>query len=619
MKKLFALLVPYKGFFAVALLALILSSFFNAALTGLVTSLMDGVLTEAPAKTESKADQIFGYQKKLADIKNWVQDLGIPLDSLSEKAPELDVVNPLPWAILAFIVFSLQALFDFLGTYFMGRIGLKVIVQMRQDLIDKVVFMPLTFYKQFNTGELLTRINTDVVRIRQAVSVKLGELIKEAANTFMFLILAFVMDWKLSLTLFVLVPMVGLPISIFTRKIRKYASKSQVSLGHLTSRLKEVLTGIRIVKSFRKEAFESELLAKRNQSFLKYALRELRIVALTTPIMSLIGMVVILSFVWYGGTMIQNGSMTRGDFLFYLLIVYQLYQPIKRIARANSEIQQAVGVLPRIEEILDWDSEIKDPASPKRFPSWPELEEISFNKVGFHYNDPNEPVLKGIDLRVKKGTVVALVGPSGGGKSTLVNLIPRFYDVISGSITLNGVDLRDMARADVRALIGVVTQDTILFDDTVHENIAYGMRNVSREAVEEAARKAHAHGFISELPQGYDTLIGEGGGLLSGGQRQRISIARAILEDAPLLILDEATSALDTESERAVQLALEYLMKTKTTFVIAHRLSTIRQAHEILVLEEGQIVERGNHKSLMARGGLYHKLIEMQKEGSHAS
>ncbi len=618
MKKLFALLTPYKSIFIVALLALTLSSFFNAALTGLVTSLMDGVLTETPVQTESKADKIFGYQQKLEDVKNWVQDLGIPIDSLSEKAQDLDVVNPLPWAILAFIVFSLQALFDFLGTYFMGRIGLKVIVKMRQDLIEKVVFMPLSFYKRFSTGEILTRINTDVVRIRQAVSVKLGELIKECSNTAVFLVLAFVMDWKLSLTLFVLVPMVGVPISIFTRKIRKYASKSQISLGHLTSRLKEVVTGIRIVKGFRKERFESQLLAGRNQDFFKYALRELRIVALTTPIMSLIGMVVILSFVWYGGSMIQQGAMTRGDFLFYLLIVYQLYQPIKRIARANSEIQQAVGVLPRIREILEWTSEIEDPAIPQRFESWPEIESIRFDKVGFHYGDPNEPVLRDVDLEVKKGTVVALVGPSGGGKSTLVNLIPRFYDVTSGGISINGLDIRKMEKADLRSLVGVVTQDTILFDDSVHENIAYGMGDVSREAVVEAAKKAHAHGFISALPQGYDTVIGESGGLLSGGQRQRISIARAILEDAPLLILDEATSALDTESERAVQLALENLMKTKTTFVIAHRLSTIRQAHEILVLEMGRIIERGTHEFLLAESGLYHKLIEMQKEGPHA-
>ena len=618
MKPLIRLLQPHKILFVLALIALTFSSFFNAALTGMVTSLMDGVLTNAPTQNESRAEQLFNYQEKMDTIKNWVEDLGIPVGDLSQQAADLDLVNPLPWVIMAFIIFTLQAIFDFVGTYAMGRIGVGVIVDLRRKLINHVMSLSMSFFKKFNTGEILTRMNTDVVRIQQAVSVKLGELVKESANSLVFLTLAFVMYWKMSLTLFILVPAVGIPISIFTRKIRKYARQSQTWLGHLTSRLKEVLVGVRIVKGFRKEAFESAELERRNDAFYRYALRELKIVALTTPVMSMIGMVVILTFVYYGGAMIQRGDMTRGDFLFYLLIVYQLYQPIKRIARANSEIQQAVGVLPRIEEVLAWENEIEESANPKKLPAGSNIKSISFEDVSFHYRDPGEPVLNHVDLTVSQGSVVALVGPSGSGKSTLVSLLPRFYDVTGGRILVDGFDIRDLSKSDLRGLFGIVTQDTILFDDSVHNNIAYGMPEASREDVEKAATKAFAHQFISDLPQGYDTPIGEAGGALSGGQRQRLSIARAILNDAPVLILDEATSALDTESEREVQMALDNLMKTKTTIVIAHRLSTIRQAHEIIVLEAGRIVERGNHESLMNSTGLYRKLIDMQKEGVDA-
>ena len=619
MKKLFRLLKPHMVLFVLALFALLLSSLSNAALTGMITPLMDEVFTDSPTQTESKAEKIFGFKDKLEGLQTFLEeDLGLPLDTVSE-AGKLDLVNPLPWAIMAFLIFLAQAMFDFIGTYSLGRIGVKIIVDMRQDLIEKVVFLSMNFYKKFSTGEILTRINSDVVRIQNAVSVKLGELFREVANTLVFLALAFALDWKLSLTLFILVPMVGIPISILTRKIRRYASQSQTILGRLTGHLKEVLVGIRIVKGFQKEKFEADRLDEQNHHFLHYALRELRIVALTTPIMSLIGMVVILSFVWYGGSMIQSGEKTRGDFLLYLLAIYQLYQPIKRIARANSEIQSAVGVIPRIEEILEQDNDIIETRNPQRFNNFPDPSSIHFRQVSFHYDAPDEPVLNGVDLEVKRGTVVALVGPSGSGKSTMVNLLPRYFDVEGGAIEIDGVNIRDMSKRDLRALFAVVTQDTILFDDTVHNNIAYGMPEVSREVVIEAARKAHAHDFISQFPKGYDTLIGEAGGNLSGGQRQRISIARAIVKDAPILILDEATSALDTESEREVQAALEGLMRAKTTLVIAHRLSTIRQATEIIVLEKGRIVERGNHESLVKSGGLYSKLIEMQKEDRHAS
>jgi len=620
MKKFIALLAPYRGLFALAIVALTCASLFNATLTGLVTSLTDDVMTTQPTEIESRADQLFGYKEKLKDLESWLQRNGVPIERMRRAAADASPLNPLPWALMALIVFACQALFDFIGVYTMGRIGLYIVVGLRQEMIDRALAMPLRFFKEYSTGEILTRVNADVQRVQQAVSVKTGEMVKEAANCGVFFTLAFYMYWKLSLTLFVLLPLIGLPIAVFTRKIRKNASKSQTFLGHMTSHLKEVLVGMRIVKGFQKEAFESDKLRRQNRDFLKYALRELRMVALTTPVMGVIGMAIIVSFVFYGSLLIQRGAMTQGDFLFYLLIIYSLYQPIKRMARANSEIQQAVGVLPRIREVLEWRNDIAEPAEPRRFAGYPEVADIRFEGVSFFYDRAKNdtPAVADIDFSVRQGAMTALVGPSGSGKSTLVNLLPRFYDATSGAIYINGLDIREMSKRDLRALMAIVTQDTILFNDTVHNNIAYGMADTPRERVIEAAKQAFAHQFVEEMPQGYDTLIGEDGGNLSGGQRQRLSIARAILKDAPILILDEATSALDTESEREVQLALDNLMKTKTAFVIAHRLSTIRRADDIVVLHEGRVVERGDHASLMAKNGFYKKLIRMQEEGLHA-
>jgi len=616
MKPFLQLLKPYRTAFIGAMAALFLAALFNSAMTGLVTSLMDGVITNQPTTTESRADKIFGYKERLKDVKETLEKWGVPFEKFQKPSGKDALVNPLSWAILALFLFSTQALFEYIGTYLMGKLGLRVVVKMRQNLVDKVLSLPLIFFKAYSTGDLLARINTDVLRIQQAISVKMAELFKSTTNAVVFLILAFLLNWKLSLTLFVLVPLIGLPIAIFSKKIRKHASRSQANLGSLTSHLKEVLVGIRIVKGFQKEKFESEKLAKENHGFYRHSLRELRIVAMTTPIMSILGMLVIVAFVCYGSVIIQSGTMTQGDFLFYILVIYQLYQPIKRIAKANSEIQQAVGVLPRIDEILNWENSILEPMEPRRFDLFPDIETIRFRHVHFSYGVSPDiaPVLHDINLEIHKGRVIALVGASGSGKSTLVNLLPRFYDVNQGAIEINGLDIRKMKLTDLRQLFAIVTQDTVLFNDTIHNNIGYGM-DVSRERVMSAARKAYADHFIEELSNGYDTFIGESGNNLSGGQRQRLSIARAILKNAPILILDEATSALDTESEREVQMALEDLMKTKTTLVIAHRLSTIRQADEILVLDRGRIVERGNHQQLLTANGPYKKLIQLQEVG----
>jgi subfamily B ATP-binding cassette protein MsbA len=627
MRDFLALLRPHKGPFFLAVFALLFAAVFHSAMSAMVAPLLNSVMTqeaqgggEGETESVSMVDQIFGLGEVLSKLESWLVDLGVPIEQMTDIATSgPDLINPLPWSLLLVFLFGMQAFFDYLGTYTMAKVGLRVITNMRQELMDHVLQMPLGFYKHYSTGDLIARINTDVLRMQQAISVKMGELLKELAMLLVYLIIAFALNWKLSLTLFVLVPLIGYPIAIFSRKIRRYASTSQNFLGTLTSQLKEVLVGIRIVKGFRREAHESNRLRKENMSFLKYALREIRIVALTTPIMGILGILVIVSFVYYGSLLVQSGAMTTGDFMYFLLVIYMLYQPIKRITRANSEIQQAVGVLPRLREVLNWRNDIEDPASPQRFADYPAIEKVSFKDVTFRYNqDQNPPVLDKVSFAIERGQVVALVGASGSGKSTIANLLPRFYDIADGQIQINGMDIRQMSKHDLRGLFAMVTQDTILFNDTVAANIAYAVDNASQDAIEAAAKKAFADGFIEALPQGYQTVIGESGSNLSGGQRQRLSIARAILSDAPILILDEATSALDTESEREVQAALENLMKMKTTLVIAHRLSTIRSAHQILVMETGHIVERGNHDDLMAAGGIYRRLVQLQEEGHHA-
>ncbi|MCB1048971.1 MAG: ABC transporter ATP-binding protein [Acidobacteria bacterium] len=618
MKQLLLLLVPHKWRFFGAIFALLIAAVFTAAMTATTKPLLENILTESPQTVKehpSRGDQLFAYQDKLMSrFKVWLDDVGLDMGKLSVDG-KLDLNNPLPWSMLVLILFLGQAIADFWGTFTMGRIGIGVVVHLRQSLMDKVMRLPLTAFRQYHTGELLSRINNDVSRVQVAISVKMGELFKEGATALAALVFLFVLSWQLSMTLFILVPLVAGPIFVLSRKIRKNAQRSQVYLGNMSSHLKEVLVGMRIVKAFGKEAFESNRLQEANQRFYKYALRELRSIALTMPVIGFVGILIIVGFISLGSFLIQTTQMTNGDFMVFVLFVYQLYQPIKRIARANSEIQQAVGVLPRIDEILNLPNEEPDPALPKRPPQYPNIDCLAFENVGFAY-DESEQVLSDINFEVRRGQVVALVGPSGGGKSTLVNLLPRFFEISSGSISIDGVEIRQMAKNELRTMIGIVTQDTILFNDTVHNNIAYGLGSVPREAVEKAAEQANALDFVQNFPEGFDTRIGEAGARLSGGQKQRLSIARAILKNAPILILDEATSALDTESERMVQTALENLMQNKTAIVIAHRLSTIRKADLILFLDKGKIVERGNHETLMAHGKSYKRWVAMQEGGA---
>ncbi|HSE58270.1 MAG TPA: lipid A export permease/ATP-binding protein MsbA [Nitrospiraceae bacterium] len=514
----------------------------------------------------------------------------------------------LPLALLGVAV--LKALFSYGQTYLMSYVGNRVITDIRQELFQHMMRLPVGFHDSHTSGRLVSRVVNDVGLMANAASSVLKDIFQNGLTFLAMMAVIVYQNWKLAGLSIIVIPLSAITMVRMGKRLRHLATSGQERMGDMAAALQETLSGIRMVKAFGREEAEAERFQISNRGFLATTLKANQVWSIGSSHMEVIGVIGVAVIIWYGGYLVIHDAMTPGAFFSFLTAMFMAYTPIRKLSGSNNILQQALAAAERVYEVLDLKTE--QALDQGTLTADGVKQGLTFENVSLHYQNQATPALSGITLSIVAGEVVALVGSSGSGKTTLVSLLPRFYEPTAGRILLDGTPLASYTLASLRAHIGIVSQDIVLFDDTVRNNIAFGLTGARHAEVERAATLAYAHDFIQRLPEGYDTVIGERGVKLSGGERQRLAIARAILRDPPLLILDEATSALDSESERIVQLALSNLMKNRTTVVIAHRLSTIQNADRIVVLDHGAIAEVGSHGELLRKGGLYHRLHGMQ-------
>ncbi len=593
--------VPYRARIAFSVGCLVLIAVLNAVTVGSLQPVFDSLFGSGAAGTAISVPAPITHM-----LGDWLVRLQAFLDT-----HQVSVFHFL--GVILFFVFLAKSALTYVQQVQMRYVSEGIQRDIRDDLYGHVQTLPLHFFTRKATGDIMSRFSADIQTLGDASTDLFRDALKEPLNVVGFIVVLFLIKWELALLSLIVLPVAAFPIVKFGSKIRRRGTRAQEWRAEVNTILQETISGIRVVKAFGMEEYERRRFRDASQQVFRAFMRIWRVEALTSPVLEVLGGIGIIIAFGLGGYLVTTKSLTAGGFMAFLGAMASLYQPVKRIGQVNNVVQRGLAGMTRVFELLDTRSEVQALGEAVRLERM--QDSVTFQRVSFGY-EPERPVLHDISFTANLGEIIAVVGTSGAGKTTLVNLIPRFYDPTAGIITIDGVDIARVTLSSLRQQMGIVTQETILFDDTIFNNIAYGQGRVPVEKVREAARIANAHEFIEALPDGYETRIGERGVRLSGGQRQRIAIARAIQKDPPILILDEATSALDAEAERLVQEALDRLMEDRTTFVIAHRLSTIIRANRILVLDEGRLVEQGTHAELMTAAGVYHRLYQSQSLGA---
>ncbi len=545
------------------------------------------------------------------DIKLWIKE---QVDNIIVREKKTDTLVRICWA--TFIIAFLKNIFLYIQGFFMAFVQQSFIRDIRNNLFEKYQKLSMAYFHKTRTGQLISRVTNDVLVLNETIDIGFNHLVADSLSVIIFASFLIILSWKMTLLAMLVLPLIFFFIYQVGRKLRKYSARSQERMADVNSVLEENVSNIRIVKAYAMDKFEIGKFIVATERFFKALLKMARVRMLATPINDMLATSAGLFILWYAGTKILSAESTlkAEDFILFIFAMFSLIKPVKSLSNIHIKIQEGMAAAGRIFEVLETPPTVSEPENPRELPGF--KTGISYKNVSFTY-DTGEQIIHDVSFEVNKGEILALVGPSGAGKSTLFDLLPRFYDPQNGRIDIDGLDIKTISSSSLRSLLGIVTQETFLFNDTVKYNIAYGMENISDEKLIAAAKMANAHEFITQLQDGYDTQIGNRGVMISGGQRQRLAIARALLKDPDILIFDEATSSLDTQSEMQVQEAINRLMKGRTTLVIAHRLSTITSADKILVMEKGRIVQQGTHQSLLDEGGLYALLYQMQFENGN--